>query len=419
MFTTATWFTYAFARATTVSASRSDVPVSVTWKIASAPCHASDRKTSGKTPSWQIASPNRPTPSMSKHTVLRAGHRCLVRLPRKALAVARDELARRRQHERGVRDSVARALVDAAGDEPQPGLARERTEALGQLARHVDRELAPHAALLEQRRHRHQVQLGRDDELEPWRTSSAAHGRRARTGRASPPDPRERRRSGARRRRVSGPPVDRNMGNARAQTGQVHRFGLAHRSLASGTMPRYVVERTFPEGLEIPADAQGAMACLGIVERNADDGVTWIRSYVTGDRSKTFCVYDAPEPRGDPPDGRLERPAGRPHHRGPGSRSVLPLLSRRARIIGVSSRGLDHPRVRVRAPRAHRRARGACRRARRGRRDRSREARARPRRGRDRQDRGEGTRKRLELFGALEELEPGRGDGRGHSYSRQ
>jgi hypothetical protein len=61
-------------------------------------------------------------------------------------------------------------------------------------------------------------------------------------------------------------------------------------------MPRYVVERTFPEGLEIPADAQGARACLGIIERNADNGVTWIRSYVTGDRSKTFCVYDAPSP---------------------------------------------------------------------------------------------------------------------------
>jgi hypothetical protein len=61
-------------------------------------------------------------------------------------------------------------------------------------------------------------------------------------------------------------------------------------------MPRYVVERTFPEGLEIPADAQGARACLGIIERNADSGVTWIRSYVTGDRSKTFCVYDAPSP---------------------------------------------------------------------------------------------------------------------------
>ena len=86
------------------------------------------------------------------------------------------------------------------------------------------------------------------------------------------------------------------MGNHRAQTGQDGRFGPAQPSLASEVMPRYVVERTFPEGLEIPADADGARACLGIVERNADDGVTWIRSYVTGDRSKTFCVYDAPSP---------------------------------------------------------------------------------------------------------------------------
>ena len=78
----------------------------------------------------------------------------------------------------------------------------------------------------------------------------------------------------------------------------------AHRSSLL-PMPRYVVERTFPEGLEIPADAQGAMACLGIVERNADDGVTWIRSYVTGDHSKTFCVYDAPSPEA------IRRTAGR------------------------------------------------------------------------------------------------------------
>jgi Protein of unknown function (DUF4242) len=33
-----------------------------------------------------------------------------------------------------------------------------------------------------------------------------------------------------------------------------------------------------------------------VVEHNADDGVTWIHSYVTEDRRKTFCVYDAPSP---------------------------------------------------------------------------------------------------------------------------
>jgi hypothetical protein len=61
-------------------------------------------------------------------------------------------------------------------------------------------------------------------------------------------------------------------------------------------MPRYVVERTFPEGLAIPADAEGAAICLSVVDRNADDGVTWVHSYVSDDKQKTFCIYDAPTP---------------------------------------------------------------------------------------------------------------------------
>jgi hypothetical protein len=61
-------------------------------------------------------------------------------------------------------------------------------------------------------------------------------------------------------------------------------------------MPRYVVERTFPGGLNIPVDAQGAATCLAVVDRNADDGVTWVHSYVSDDKRKTFCVYDAPSP---------------------------------------------------------------------------------------------------------------------------
>lgn len=61
-------------------------------------------------------------------------------------------------------------------------------------------------------------------------------------------------------------------------------------------MPRYVVERTFPEGLRIPINGEGAQVCLDVIDRNADDGVTWIHSYVTEDRRKTFCVYDGPSP---------------------------------------------------------------------------------------------------------------------------
>ena len=68
-----------------------------------------------------------------------------------------------------------------------------------------------------------------------------------------------------------------------------------NRSRGNGC-PRYIVERTFADGLAIPATADGARACLGVVENNADAGVTWLHSYVTEDRRKTFCLYDGPSP---------------------------------------------------------------------------------------------------------------------------
>ncbi|HET8616240.1 MAG TPA: DUF4242 domain-containing protein [Actinomycetales bacterium] len=61
-------------------------------------------------------------------------------------------------------------------------------------------------------------------------------------------------------------------------------------------MPRYLVERSFPQGLSIPATPQGAAACATVVDNNAAQGVTWVVSYVRDDRAKTFCVYDGPSP---------------------------------------------------------------------------------------------------------------------------
>jgi hypothetical protein len=61
-------------------------------------------------------------------------------------------------------------------------------------------------------------------------------------------------------------------------------------------MPRYVVERIFPEGLRIPASRDGAQLCQVVVERNQEEDVTWIHSYVSEDRKTTFCVYDGPSP---------------------------------------------------------------------------------------------------------------------------
>jgi hypothetical protein len=41
-------------------------------------------------------------------------------------------------------------------------------------------------------------------------------------------------------------------------------------------------------------DDQGAGVCLQVIGNNSVDGVTWVHSYVTEDKSKTFCIYDAP-----------------------------------------------------------------------------------------------------------------------------
>ena len=61
-------------------------------------------------------------------------------------------------------------------------------------------------------------------------------------------------------------------------------------------MPRYLVERTFPDGLHIPTTDDGASTCLNVVGNNAPVGVTWVHSYVTSDKGKTFCIYDGPDP---------------------------------------------------------------------------------------------------------------------------
>jgi len=45
-------------------------------------------------------------------------------------------------------------------------------------------------------------------------------------------------------------------------------------------MPRFVVQRTFPGGLEIPTNADGAAALSAVINNNAEEAVTWVTSYV-------------------------------------------------------------------------------------------------------------------------------------------
>lgn len=70
-------------------------------------------------------------------------------------------------------------------------------------------------------------------------------------------------------------------------------------------MPRYLVERTFATGVAFAADAtdtagaDAARQCREIREirdNNAASGVTWLQSYLTPDRTRTFCIYEAPSP---------------------------------------------------------------------------------------------------------------------------
>jgi hypothetical protein len=63
-----------------------------------------------------------------------------------------------------------------------------------------------------------------------------------------------------------------------------------------GNMPRYLVERTFSNGLNIPMNEEGAGVCGNVIKNNAEDIVTWVHSYVTTDKEKTYCIYDAPNP---------------------------------------------------------------------------------------------------------------------------
>ena len=72
-------------------------------------------------------------------------------------------------------------------------------------------------------------------------------------------------------------------------------------------MPRYLVEREFSDELDLEARLSDANARAAELERNGDLGVTWIHSYVSENRRKTFCVYDGPSPEA------IRRAAARNH----------------------------------------------------------------------------------------------------------
>ena len=54
-------------------------------------------------------------------------------------------------------------------------------------------------------------------------------------------------------------------------------------------MPRFIIERNFAEKVEANRDVVTA-----ITRVNADVGVQWLFSFLSADKKKTYCPYEAP-----------------------------------------------------------------------------------------------------------------------------
>ena len=61
-------------------------------------------------------------------------------------------------------------------------------------------------------------------------------------------------------------------------------------------MPRYLVERSFPEGLAIPVDEGGPGPARSSSTATPPKGSPGSIPYVTPDKRTTCCVYDGPSP---------------------------------------------------------------------------------------------------------------------------
>ena len=56
-------------------------------------------------------------------------------------------------------------------------------------------------------------------------------------------------------------------------------------------MPLYLIERNFAEQLNVNRDAADAVRQV-----NADAGIQWLFSFLSADKKKTYCLYEAPNP---------------------------------------------------------------------------------------------------------------------------
>jgi len=56
-------------------------------------------------------------------------------------------------------------------------------------------------------------------------------------------------------------------------------------------MPTYVIERSFAEQLDLDGED------VRLIEAaNAEEGVRWLFSFLSADRRRSYCLYEAPSP---------------------------------------------------------------------------------------------------------------------------
>ena len=56
-------------------------------------------------------------------------------------------------------------------------------------------------------------------------------------------------------------------------------------------MPLFLIERSFAEQLQLTSDDVKL-----IEEINVDEGVNWLFSFLSADRRRSYCLYEAPSP---------------------------------------------------------------------------------------------------------------------------
>src|SRR5262245_29204107 len=67
------------------------------------------------------------------------------------------------------------------------------------------------------------------------------------------------------------------------------RWACLLRTLREALMPLFIIERNFAERLDLSRDD-----ALKTLDVNDDLGLRWLYSFLSADKRKTYCLYEAP-----------------------------------------------------------------------------------------------------------------------------